>query len=398
MFATAPAPPASSAQEHVRDDAVAIGSDPTAEVELPCRIRLPDGRLYEGELPAWRHRRLHLSLLHDRTDGYVEIGRGRRPPGDKTRWSSRDDEDSFLPGGAVDGHEAAWLDRALAHVAAAAARPRTEVAVVPSVRSAPAGTKAAVASTRWLWLDVDLPAALPKLYDLLRERPPHLRVESAGSGGEHAYWKLDRPLPARHVDERTGEVQEWIERAHLRLVRRVGTWAEVDGRRKLLGADQACVDRGRLMRLSGTVNYKRGRHARIISANLALPPYRLRDLIGGMPDLEARRRPRRAGRWVAADDPYKRIPPPDYFLALAGVEVPDRGLVGCPAPDHDDAHPSCNVGEDAATGWWCHGCARGGSIYDLASVLLGGPTGAALRGANFRAAKAFVVERVGQRG
>lgn len=396
MSVTAPAPPASSARERTRQATVAIGADPTAEVELPCRIRLPDGRIYEGELPAWRHRRLHLALLHSASDGYVEIGCGHRPPSGRTWWSSRDDDESFLPGGAVAG-ESDWLEQALARVATVAARPRTEVAVVPSVRSEPAGTKAAVVATRWLWLDVDLPEALPRLYELLSERPPHLRVESAGSGGEHAYWKLDRPLPAQFVDRRTGEVQEWIERAHRRLVRRVGTWTEVDGHRRLVGADQACVDRGRLMRLSGTVNYKRGRHARIISADLARPPYRLRDLVGGLPDLEGRRRPRRVGRWVPDDDPYKRIPPPDYFLAIAGVEVPDRGLVSCPAPDHEDTHPSCNVGDDAATGWWCHGCARGGSIYDLASIRLGGPTGAALRGADFRAAKALVVEVLGAR-
>ncbi|MDW5592995.1 hypothetical protein VSS74_01510 [Conexibacter stalactiti] len=389
---------ASSARERARRAAVAVGDDPTAEVELPCQIRLPGGQVYDGEMPAWRHRRLHLSLLHGGSDGIMELGCGRRPPGGKTRWSSRDDEDSFLPGGARAGDHAIWLDQTLARVAAIAARPRTEVAVVPSVRSEPSGGKAAVASTSWLWLDVDLPEALPRLYELLLERPPHLRVESAGSGGEHAYWKLDRPLPARMVDPRTGEVQEWIERAHLRLVRRVGRWAEVGGRPKLLGADQACVDRGRLMRLSGTVNYKRGRHARIISADLARPSYRLRDLVGGLPDLRGRRRPRRVGSWVANVDPYKRIPPADYFLALAGVEVPDRGLVRCPAPDHDDAHASCNVGDDASIGWWCHGCARGGSIYDLASMLLGGPTGAALRGADFRAAKALVVERFGHRG
>lgn len=376
--------------------AAAIGSDPTAEAELPCRIRLADGRVFDGELPAWRHRRLHLSLLHGRTEGYVEIGRGRRPPGGRTWWSSRQDDGSFLPGGAVGGHEATWLDRALAHVAAAAARDRTEVAVVPSVRATPSGEKSAVACTSWLWIDLDEPSALPRLRDLLRERPPHLRIESAGSGGQHAYWRLSEPLPAQLIGS-GGEVHEWIERAHRRLVRRVGVWVERDGRTVLEGADRVCVDRGRLMRLAGTVNYKRGRHARIIAADLALPPYSLRRLVGDLPDLEDGHRRARVGRWVVDDDPFKRIPPPNYFLALASVDVSHRGLVSCPAPDHDDAHPSCNVGDDAATGWWCHGCGRGGAIYDLASVLLGGPTGAGLRGADFRAAKALVVERLGRR-
>jgi hypothetical protein len=393
--AIAPGRSSSKAAEEARLAAIAIGSDQTAEVELPCRIRLRDGRVREYELAAWRHRRLHLSLLHSTSAGYLELGWGYRPPGGRTRWSSRWEKEAFLPGGAVDGQQSTWIEQALARVAHVAARPRTEVAVVPSVRSEPAGTKAAVAATRWLWLDVDLSASLPRLHAFLRERPAHLRVESAGSGGEHALWMLDQLLPARHVDHRTGEVHEWIERAHLRLAGRVGRWVAVDGRERLVGADRACSDRGRLMRLSGTVNYKRERHARIISADLALPPYRLRDLVGNLPDLHARRRPRRAGRWIAATDPYKRIPPPQYFRVLAGVEVPDRGLVRCPAPDHADDHPSCNVGDDAGVGWWCHGCARGGTVYDLASALLAGPTGTALRGTDFRTAKALVVEAFG---
>lgn len=35
-------------------------------------------------------------------------------------------------------------------------------------------------------------------------------------------------------------------------------------------------------------------------------------------------------------------------------------------------------------GWWCFGCGRGGGIYDLGSLLAGGPCGAALQGEEFR--------------
>jgi hypothetical protein len=45
---------------------------------------------------------------------------------------------------------------------------------------------------------------------------------------------------------------------------------------------------------------------------------------------------------------------------------------------------------EAERGWWCYGCARGGRIYDLASLLSGGPCGERLRGDAFRAARELV--------
>ncbi len=38
----------------------------------------------------------------------------------------------------------------------------------------------------------------------------------------------------------------------------------------------------------------------------------------------------------------------------------------------------------------------GGAIYDLASVLLGGPTGQALRGEEFKRARAYVRDAFGE--
>ena len=75
------------------------------------------------------------------------------------------------------------------------------------------------------------------------ERPCHMLVESGGSGGAHAYWKIAKPLAATRVVKATGELVEPIERANLRLVHR-----------------RACAERSRVMRLAGTVNGKiRGR-------------------------------------------------------------------------------------------------------------------------------------------
>ena len=103
---------------------------------------------------------------------------------------------------------------------------------------------------------------------------------------------------------------------------------------------------------------------------------------------------------VAGEDPYKRIAPPEYFRRLAGITVPRGGLVSCPSPGHVDRHPSCSVGAEASQGWCCHSgdCGARGAIYDLASVLLGGPWGRELRGTAFTRARARVREAFGDVG
>jgi hypothetical protein len=69
-------------------------------------------------------------------------------------------------------------------------------------------------------------------------------------------------------------------------------------------------------------------------------------------------------------------------------------MVRCPLPDHDDAYASCQMYADAEQGWWWFGCARGGRIYDLASLLVsGGPWGRGLRGEAFRAVRELVARR-----
>ena len=100
--------------------------------------------------------------------------------------------------------------------------PREEAFVGATPRTEPRGTKDAVAHTRFLWIDVDRPEQLPALWALLAERPCHLLIESAGSGGMHAYWKLDRQLDAVRVNGSTAETIEVIERANARLIHRLG--------------------------------------------------------------------------------------------------------------------------------------------------------------------------------
>lgn len=74
-------------------------------------------------------------------------------------------------------------------------------------------------------------------------------------------------------------------------------------------------------------------------------------------------------RTVQSDDLMK-IDPPDYFISLTGLEVGERGgSVNCPLPGHDERTPSCHVYSSAGRGWYCFGCQRGGTIYDLAGHL-----------------------------
>jgi hypothetical protein len=364
--------------------------------DLPIRVRRADGTIFDGTLDAARHRAIHLGLLHGDSEGYVEIAAGRRPPGGKLRITTRKDPEHFLRAGIGRAGEllGTLKELAAAHVAAG-----DEVFVAPAVRHERAAAKAHVTHTNWLWIDVDGRDGLPVVKRLLRRKPAHLVVQSAGSGGVHCYWRLRAPLMAHTEPPRPDDGADWpgwltggasgetIELAHERLIYALG-WEWREGRPVPTVADRACKDRSRVMRLAGTVNGKTGDHARIIWADLALPGWPLRALIGDLPDPpRPKRSRRRAGAPVNHDDPYKRIAPVEYFQRLAGIEVPRSGLVSCPNPSHEDRTPSCHVGSDAGEGWCCHGCGAAGAIYDLASVLDGGPTGPWLRGEEFLRAR-----------
>ncbi|MGZ4224400.1 MAG: hypothetical protein ACXVSU_25515 [Solirubrobacteraceae bacterium] len=363
---------------------------PSQRAGLHCRIRLADGRVFAGELAPERHRSLQLGMLHSQTSGLVELAAGGRRDG-RLHITTRRRTDHFLPGGGAAG-ERGWL-AALLELAGRHAERGEEVFVAPAARSAARGEKQAVSATRFLWVDVDRPGQLHALWAFLAERPCHMLIESGGSGGCHAYFKLAQPLPAARVVEASGELVEPIERANLRIIHRLGVGD--DGRPSV--ADPACAERSRVMRLAGSVNGKTGAYARIVEADFALAPYPIAQLVGDLPDPVTHPAPgvRSSGQSV---DPYKRISPPEYFQKLAGIVVPRDGLVSCPAPEHEDRHPSCPVGTNPETGWCCHagGCGARGAIYDLASVLLGGPWGHQLRGVPFKRARAYVADVFGE--
>lgn len=368
------------------------GCPAASERLLQVRVRVADGRHAVVELPAERHRALHLGLLHQGTEQLIELAGGRRTAGGlriqrKPADRSNPGGARFLPGGTHPGvRDGAWLETALGHVADMD-RAGLEVFVGPAGRARATGSKAAVECSRHLWVDIDNPGELWRLWRYCEARPPHLVVSTAGSGGVHVYWALVEPLPARTINTDTGEVVEWVERANRRLVH-------------ALAGDRQSTDRSRLLRVAGTTNYKTGQQARIAHVDFHRPPYKVEDLVGGLPDppstgggLRMTGQPSRAD----ADDGYRAVTPPDYFRAIAGIEVPAHGFVSCPMPDHEDRHPSCKVWPSAQQGWHCFSCGVGGSIYDLAAAVEGGPTGAGLRGEDFKRAQARLVEAYGER-
>jgi hypothetical protein len=374
-------------------------SAPADGERLRCRIRLADGRMFAGALPPERHRSLHLGLLHGDSDGLVELTPGTRHTDGRLDVNRRNRTEHYLPGGGTgtDGWLEALLDHTARIVAGDYARhrtgaPREEAFVGVAPRTRPRGGKDSVAQTHFLWVDVDRPGELHRLWALLAERPCHCLVETAGSGGVHAYWRLSEPLPATQVDERTGELIEPIERANLRLIHRLGTGA--DGRPNV--ADPACRERARILRLAGSINWKTGRFARIIEADFGLPGYTLGDLVGDLPDPPSAPAVPPARRAVDHADAYKRISPIEYAELLGGL-TPDRGgYVRCPMTGHEDRHPSAHVGRTAEEGWYCFSCGTGGAIYDFASALLGGPIGRELRGDAFLRAKAYIADVFGE--
>ena len=371
---------------------------------LPCRVRLADGRVFCGALPAARHRSLQLGLLHADTrrarraharDAPRRRAARRRPPPARralpARRRGRRPELARARCSPTPSGSSPAPTRARAR---GTAREEVFVGVAPRVRAA--GTRDAVAGTRWLWIDVDRPDRLDALWSFLAERPCHL-LDRLRRLRRRARLLEARPPAARPPRRPDGVAIEPIERAHARIIHALGV--DADGRPDV--ADPRCAERSRVMRLAGTINHKSGAWARVLEADLALAPYR---------DRGSRRRP--AG-------PAVRGAPARVRAARHGVRRPvqaDRTARILPAAGRDRraARRARVLPRPAATatgtrraasapcpsrGWCCHSasCGARGAIYDLASVLDGGPWGPALRGDAFARARARVITAFGER-
>jgi hypothetical protein len=394
------------------------------DIELPITHRLSQG-LVEDALPPQRHQELHLRMLHCRTRGLVEIAAGSRDAAGELHIYTRKHRDHFLPGGG--SGDPMWLERLLS-VVSGHLEQGDEVFVGPAAHVVASANKEDIHWSEWAWLDIDGAEHLGRVEALLHRKPAKARIYSAGSGGEHLYWPLARPLPARTVTvegktivnpvEVTEPTEEpgrtrlvgyrdtstsqlvtgvpavhWIEKANLRLIHSLGLTSS-DGRQVYV-ADVKCRNRSRLMRLAGTVHGTTGEYARISYLDHRLPSYDPGVLLGDLPDPSTKRPRRRQGLHRFAPDPYRQIPAEVYFKRLARIELPARGNISCPSPTHPDVKPSCSVTDYV---WCCHGCGAAGTIYDLASLLDGGPTGDVLAASEpeFQRAKQLVREAFGE--
>jgi hypothetical protein len=69
------------------------------------------------------------------------------------------------------------------------------------------------------------------------------------------------------------------------------------------------------------------------------------------------------------DDPLRSIDPDVYVAALTGRKPGRDRKVSCPF--HRDRTPSLHAYETPEDGWFCFGCRRGGSVYDLGAGVMG---------------------------
>jgi hypothetical protein len=200
-----------------------------------------------------------------------------------------------------------------------------------------------------LWADCDTPGSAAALASF---QPRPSMVVSSGSGQHrHAYWFLREPVDLGSVE---------------RLNRRLAL---------ALGADAGVVTKPHtILRPAGSMNMKHSPPApvRLIglreSRRVSCEELDHR-LPREQPRVEVDKRARFARRpWRAvAGDPLQSVPPPVYFERLTGLRVGRSGKVRCPF--HEDRTPSLHVYDDPDRGWYCFGCGRGGSLYDLASLL-----------------------------
>ena len=147
----------------------------TAREGLRCRVRLADGRVFTGPLAPERHRALQLGILHEHTDGLVELAAGARRDG-RLQITTRRRADHFLPGGQAGGGD--WLEALLA-LAARHADAGEEVFLAPAVRREAARRQARGQRD-------PLPVGrrrrarrAARTLGVPRERPCHLLVESS---------------------------------------------------------------------------------------------------------------------------------------------------------------------------------------------------------------------------
>ena len=215
------------------------------------------------------------------------------------------------------------------------------VGVLPRRRRA--GGKAALERAWVLWADCDTPAAAAELERF--EPAPAIVVASGGDGARHAYWPLERPIDPIEAEERNRAVA------------------------RALGADERSCDAARILRPPGTRNRKYDPPRPVTLERFSGELVSAAAVTDRLPPLPVAAGGRGRGREkkCPSEDPLLALEPRAYVEALTGLSVGRDGKVSCPF--HEDSTPSLHVYETPAGGWYCFGCGRGTSVYDLAAAI-----------------------------
>jgi CHC2 zinc finger len=267
-----------------------------------------------------------VALVGREPGGLLEV-RARRGTGMSQR---------FYPTGALGG----------AAQAIAQLGQRTDVYVGCAPRRRRAGGLDALGGVWVLWADCDTPEAIARLAAF--DAAPSIVVRSGTGENRHAYWPLLRAVSA----------QEALV-ANRRLAH-------------ALSADLRSAEAARILRPPGTRNFKHEPPAAVVAERLrSWRRFSARQLVNELPDPPA---PRAVavngdGAGVSDDEPLRRVAPAVYVQALTGRLVGRDGKIACPF--HDDSSPSLHVYGEPERGWYCFGCGRGGSIFDLAAEVYG---------------------------
>jgi hypothetical protein len=199
------------------------------------------------------------------------------------------------------------------------------------------------------WADLDDADGLARV--LVFRPAPTLVIASGTSGHVHAYWRLDGLLAVRDV-----------ERVNRALAAR-------------LSADDSSCEAARVLRVAGTRSHKHRPPVAVTiveQRSAAVSVAELYSAVGPLPLARRESVSRPVGRTR-----LDAVAPEVYVRVLTGQRVGRSRKVRCPF--HDDRNASLHVYPDPERGWYCFGCRRGGSVYDLAAALWGRP----LRGREF---------------
>ena len=243
-------------------------------------------------------------------------------------------------------HSVSRLDRIVDSIETLSEHTEVFVGVLPRRRRRGSGTDV-IADGRVVWADCDCSDSVAALRAF---RPSPAMVVASSEQNRHAYWLLTAPVTVVAIEQ---------------MNRRIAL---------ALGADVRCSDRARILRPVGSVNRKRTDPVAVRLLDLA-PEARVSlaelDRVLPCPPPQAVARPGRRHAMVSLDA-LAAIPPPVYFERLTGLRVGPSGKLRCLF--HDDRSPSLHVYQEPGRGWYCFGCGRGGSIFDLAALLSGRET------------------------